>query len=315
LPLSTSPERKSMQHLTLAVVIALFACLGLYITDQQRAIELVSLAFFAAFGALSGTFDFAGRWLARQATGAPNPVFEAWRQPRLLLIWPICAFSLAAGGGVIRRSLEIGIAALLLSCCGIRMLECYNPPLTVFWAWGHPYYWAIGVGGFTGAVLAFLLTFRISDVVPVQMRADHLVEAVDSLVSAFFAAYGIEAAVKFLSALPLYGWSTVWFLFWTVVSAFASAGLMATGGGLLKGILLNLLLWEFRNIPGVFRNWFTRPTLGLYGALGSLGFVFYELLDRSPLSFATCPQINSGYMFGTMVFCAMVGMCTYIMTD
>ncbi|HZR72668.1 hypothetical protein [Bradyrhizobium sp.] len=304
--------------LTIAVFGALIACLHPFISDQQRAIELVSIAFFAAFGTLDGTFDLAQHWLARRAGAVPAPVFEPWRQPRLLLIWPLCGLGLASGGGIIRRSIEIGVAAAALAWWDVHLRNCYDPPLTVFWAWGHPYFWAAGIGVALGAVLAFALTFRTSDAAPIQSRIQDLIRALDRLVSAFFAAYGIEAALKFSAALSVDvapgPWSKFGVMLQIALFAIVAGMLMASGGGLFKRILTNLLLLRPRNILCEFYDWLAVPTLYLYGSIAIFGLLLYVILDRS-LTFGNCPSINTQYMFLTMLTCAGVGFCAYVMLE
>jgi hypothetical protein len=285
----------------------LIGLLFYYSGDPKLSIEVVSLGFFAAVGALSGGFEFALDWLSRASRRTPPSHFYSVVQFGLVPTWILAGFALAGGGGGIRRGIEI-VVAFVAERSDNPLKICYDPALTVLWPGQYEGYGAVTFGIGIGAILSVLSTHRVS-VVTVQGRQSDLdaaVHYVDYLATAFFAAYGIEAAMKFTSSLPLSAATQFTFLAVTAIFVIPSSILMGCGGGLLKGIVIDLVLLRPRDILTNAKKWFFKPAPWVYAGISFLGLVFYELLDRTPLQFGTCAKLDDFYLLLTTLACSLI---------
>ncbi|MCK1745175.1 hypothetical protein IVA80_31335 [Bradyrhizobium sp. 139] len=205
---------------------------------------------------------------------------------------------------------------------GTPLRSCYKPALTILWPGQYGGYGAVTTGIGIGAILSAVATLkiRIGDLAARQTQLNEATRFIDYIATAFFAAYGIEAALKFTSALPLAIGNASpgnHFAFLALVAAFAipSCMLSGCGGGLVKGVVVDLVLIRPRNIWRTCCNWFLEPNLWIFAAIALLGFVFYELLDRTPLSFGSCAPVSDTGLYLTMLACSAIAVCAIWQVD
>jgi hypothetical protein len=274
----------------------------LYSYNAKLSIELVCLGLFAAVGALSGSFEFASHWLSRTNPARP---FYTCRHPGLILIWIFAGGALASGGGSIRRGLEIG-AMSLADATGFTLRECYVPSLTIMWPGAYEGYEAVGWGILVGAAVSILFLHGVSLrlIQDKQVKLGQAIVAIDLLATAFFAAYGIEAGMKFTSSLPVVSATALAFLIVSALFIIPSSMLAGSGGGLMKGIVVDLVLLRPKNMLPTLSTWFQSRTLWISTCTSIFGFVFYQLLTRPPLKFGTCIMLDNRQMFWTLLVCA-----------
>jgi hypothetical protein len=288
------------------ISFSFLCCIGIryYLRgDPKLAIEIISLGFFAAAGAISGGFEYAKDWLGRTGNGRLfHPIHLL-----LLIIWPAAGIALAAGGGAARRGAEIGVA-WLANLADAPMKICYSPVLTILWPGEYAGWDAVRFGVVVGALLSFVFLFRVS-LADIQRRESGLAGAiyyVDFIASAFFAAYGIEAGMKFISALPIGVATHFASLACSAAVIIPSSILFGCGGGLLKGLSIDLILVRPGRILATACRWCNPLHFLIFASISVVGFIFYELLARPPWQLGTCIMLDDQSMFWTLIMCASV---------
>jgi hypothetical protein len=310
----------SVDRLGLLAFLALCTCGFFVFRDARISVEVVAIGFFGAIGAIDGCLEFAKSRMSRAGNpSAPVPPFLLWQYPRRLIFLCIaCGFGLAAGGGILRRFAETEISHLFLRW-GAQLKDCYTVALSIFWPPDYAGYPAAFIGVVAGGLVWVIITLKRGEADPLQVNLAKLTRAVDRFASAFFAIYGIEAAIKLAAALPVPPLLTsarpAQVAFFVAVSGALAipAGILSScGGGVVKGIAVDVALWRPSRIGQTIADWFQHPNLKVFRVISILGFIAYLVLDRSPPQIGSCVTIDDFKMYLTAVACAFVSVSSWI---
>jgi hypothetical protein len=291
-------------------IVILIYFLGKY----QLAIEMAALGIFACLGTLSGTFEYAKDWLSRASGGGDLARFNPLLQPRLVPVWLFAGLAMAVGGGGLRNLTEMSVAgAFELADRALKF--CYT--LTIFWPPTYEGWVAVIFGAIFGTLASIICTHGVSssDIHSQETSLNQSLHFLDFVASGFFAGYGIDAAIKFTSSLPFSAATQFVFLVVCGLLATLSGMLTSFGGGLMKNWLVDVLLLRPGNMRRTLCNWVTKIHLWIIGAIAFLGFVFHEILDRTPLQFGTCAYPTEFNKFFTELFCGAIALFAILGTS
>jgi hypothetical protein len=301
----------------LLILLAFFgqiAILTYFLGKYQLAIEMATLGIFACLGTLSGTFEYAKDWLSRASHGGSLERFNPLLQLRLIPVWLFAGLAMAGGGGGLRNLAEISVARAF-EMADHALKFCYT--LTIFWPPSYEGWMAVFFGAVFGTLTSIITTYDVStsDVHSQESNLHQSLHFLDFTACGFFAGYGIEAAIKFTSSLPFSTATQFVFLLICGLLATLSGMLTSFGGGLMKNWLVDVLLLRPGNMRRTLCNWVTKIHLWVIGAIAFLGFVFHQILDRTPLQFGTCAYPTETNKFITELFCGAVALFAILGTS
>jgi hypothetical protein len=292
-----------------ALILGVF----LYSLNERTSIEVVSVGVFAALGALDAVLEFSRR---RLVTGGFPVVLRLMHFPIFLpALWIGGGLFFAAGGGLIRRTCELGVA-LGFKVMSSPLNKCYTDSLTV-WPSTRETYWALGVGIIVGAAVSIIVTLGLNNPLKLQREFSELGEAIDPFASAFFAAYGMEAGLKLTTVLPVPTKFSTAATFVVISALIALPAGIATGcgGGLLKRLLSDVAHGRFRSMINTLFSWPSTSNLKLFLAITAFGWGFYILNIPIPTKFGICIDIANAKMYLTALICAFIGLASWIFTS
>ena len=299
-----------------------FVCLAAIVfawKDVRSSIEWTALLFFAAVGASAVMLDYANMKL----TAAPAQLAYQVRRhiPWVCFLGMISGVTLATGGGAIRRAVEWA-AAVGLSIINLPLRSCYKLSNSILPPVGDSAWGAIGYGIIVGSIVGLLITWDITDTQERKDTFDKEVLAVDGFGTGFFAAYGVEAAIRFVDALPVGDQSSLPSPLVSAVhiSTFYGLGfalvavcslVTGCGGGLLKDLVVNLLLRRWTLLREKLSKWFSASAVRYAGAIGLTAWIPYMVLDKNPV-LGACRSIDPSVILPLMLLCAFIATTVWI---
>jgi hypothetical protein len=142
--------------------------------------------------------------------------------------------------------------------------------------------------------------------------------SIDGFGTAFFSAFGMEAALRFVDGLPL-GDSTTISLFWfssiqiaalfivTPLVVFCFAALTSCGGGLLKDVLLEAIVLRKVSPWSTLRSWPWKGTTQCAAGIGLMSYGGYLAVTPDAGHLGNCLQIAPAHMAQIVVICGILG--------
>jgi hypothetical protein len=304
----------------ISLIFAVLAAAGRFWIDPRASIEWAALLFFAAVGASSTMLDYASMRLT--IASSSSRAFQVRRHIlRVSFLSMVSGLALATGGGAIRRSIE-WIVATLLVLINFPLRSCYTVSGSIFPPDGDNGWSAIGYGIIAGGILGILLTWEISDTEERKSLFEKETLAVDGFGTGFFTAYGVEAAIKLIDALPFGDRNSIPIPLYSAVHIFTFYGLgflivagcslmTGCGGGLLKDLLINTLMMRWKVLRERCTKWFTVSAVRYTGAIGLVAWIPYMIFDKHPV-LGVCRTIDSSILVPLMLVSSFVGIGVWI---
>jgi hypothetical protein len=305
------------------ILFSVFALIASYFYQPAASLEFVSLAFFATIAPFCVCIEHAQQTVIKNNNDPLFTYFAVDYSALLLTAGLFAGGLLATGGGAIRRSVEL-LFFYTFKLAGIPFRDCYKSSGGVFWPIDSDNWKAVGFGILLGISLGFAFTWKLSATIAVprmnMIRSTVLRDtaSVDGFGTAFFSAFGMEAAFRFIGGLPLGSSQSILPDFYSLVHitsfyvlvpivVLIFAAVTSSGGGLLKESIVDVIVLKKNPLRTTIREWPWRGTTQCAAGIGLMGYVGYLLAEPGMQTLDSCQLIGPQRMLQIIVISGFLG--------